>query len=1100
MNRKHFLALVISLTLGLLITANKAIAQFCTGQTTLTTATGTFSDGSGTANYANNSNCSWLIQPTGNPASITLTMDSITMSGFTDAVRVYDGTSAAGTLVAIYNGTNTGSVAIANSGSMFVQFTSNFFGNAAGWRASYTSASSNCQANVIFSANNSDFTDGTRNGSNYDNNTDCEWLIQPTNPNVFVEVNFSRYDIANGDSLILYDGATTNSPVLATLLGSTTVGTYQSSGGSLLVKFKTNATTTSNGWRIVYNSQPIPACNGLTTLTSVSGLFTDGSLPFNNYIENSNCQWLISPLGAVTIDLNFNYFITEANSDFVTVYDGSNNTGTLLGSFSGNTIPPTLTSTTGSMFIEFTTDNQVNAIGWEGSFISSNTSTVDVSVDTVYLNAGAGSTTSFQVSANAGWATSDNANWLISTPINSSGNQTVNLIAAQGNIGPERTAQVFINSANGNSADTVVVIQSTSGRFLDIIEDTLFVTSTNAPNQNITVQANVNWNLTPSANWINVFPANGNNNGTPLISVLDNTTIQTRKGYVVISGTLGASNDTLFVVQDPVKGTFSVSPKSIILDPAAGSNDSILVQANLSWTLSNPSNNWISVNSNIPSDTFYLKISALSSNPSTSNRSDYLYFTAGNGLFSDSVLVTQLGIPPFLSTTPDSISLGMLAGTSGTLNISSSGTWNVMSSDPWFSANINSGTGDTTISISSNSMNNTNSSRIGTLLITDVISNLIDTTIIIQEGVTGIINASPSNLSLASNSGSTASFNISSDVNWTISPPPGWLTISPQSGSNNLSIDVTSNSSNQTGADRVATLTITGIGALNKTVTITQLDANSNSFLLSSDTIFLDSPQASTTDFTVISSATWTLSETSSWLALNKTGGTNTEVVTARASSANIIGSPRFATVTASSSGLPDRILVVAQLGAPLIFNFSPDPLIIGADSSSFGKVDITSNLVSWAVTNSSNWLSVTPTSGSFSSEITVTATEVNTSGLPRSGSVTISSAPFTPLSVNVIQDTSRSIGINKNNLSNQISIYPNPSNGQVYIKFNADVDINTVAIEAFDITGKAIDFNFSVLKREHLLFDFSEVTNGFYFLRIRAEGEVLTTKILLLK
>src|SRR6056300_1120579 len=79
-----------------------AQAQFCASSTTLTALNGTITDGSGSANYANNTNCTWLIQPMGNPANITFAMDTINLSGNIDAVRVYDGTSAAGVLIAIY--------------------------------------------------------------------------------------------------------------------------------------------------------------------------------------------------------------------------------------------------------------------------------------------------------------------------------------------------------------------------------------------------------------------------------------------------------------------------------------------------------------------------------------------------------------------------------------------------------------------------------------------------------------------------------------------------------------------------------------------------------------------------------------------------------------------------------------------------------------------------------------------------------------------------------------------------------------------------------------------------------------------------------------
>ncbi|MFT4755470.1 MAG: hypothetical protein ACI91R_000102, partial [Vicingaceae bacterium] len=81
-------------------------AQLCNGLTTLTAAADTITDGSGGANYANNTACSWLIQPSGNPINITLTMDSLNLSFFNDAVRVYDGTSNSDPLIANYRNNN----------------------------------------------------------------------------------------------------------------------------------------------------------------------------------------------------------------------------------------------------------------------------------------------------------------------------------------------------------------------------------------------------------------------------------------------------------------------------------------------------------------------------------------------------------------------------------------------------------------------------------------------------------------------------------------------------------------------------------------------------------------------------------------------------------------------------------------------------------------------------------------------------------------------------------------------------------------------------------------------------------------------------------
>ncbi|MDB4062305.1 T9SS type A sorting domain-containing protein [Vicingaceae bacterium] len=1074
-------------------------AQFCVGLTTLTAVSDTFTDGSGNANYANNTNCSWLIQPKGNPANITFTMDSINLSGNTDAVRVYDGTSAAGVLIAIYRGNNLGNAVIANSGSMFVQFTSNFFGNAQGWAASYTSASSNCQPNTVVNASNGAFTDGTRNGFNYDNNTNCEWLIQPTAPGVFVEINFSRFSVAGGDSLILYDGTNASAPILGILSGNNNPGIFQSSGGALFVRFVTNSIGVANGWRIVYNAQRIPFCRGITTLIAPTGLFSDGSLPFSNYIENSSCEWLIQPPGAVSVNLQFNYFSTEANFDLITVYQGTNNNGLLLGSFSGNRIPPIVTSTTGSMFIEFNTDGLVNSTGWEGSYTSSNNSIITSTVDTVYLNAGAGSRASFQLNANANWTATDNQSWLVSTPVNSTGNQIINLLAIQGNLGPERTAQLYVNASSGNGGDTVIVIQRSSGRFLEILTDTLSFSAANAVNQSFNLLANVSWTCSVSDPWISINPINGSNNSTPQVSVSNNTTKQIRTGSIIILGTQNAGNDTIFVQQDSLQQSFIVTPKNLTLNFAAGSKDSVQLNSNSSWTATTTVN-WLSISPNSGGNSSTLVITANTTSPTTQNRNAVVILNSSNGLFTDSVNVTQLGIPPSLTTNPDTVFLQSDTGLFGTINIVSNGSWNARILQPLFELSSNSGKGNASITVKTISINQSGADIMTSVIFTDTINNLNSSVIVVQKALIGTLAINPDSLFFAPASGESSTISINSNTLWAANTSATWLNLSKNSGNGDDTLTVSTTAENRTGNIRTATVIVNIPGGrIIDTVVVSQFDVSLNFALFSVDTLFLGNTSGSVSNFSVIANGNWTLAESTVWLALNKTNGTNTEDVTARAGSNNLFGAPRYAKVTVSSTGNPNKKLVVAQLGATLSFSYTPDSLIIGADSASSGKFNITSNLQSWNASITENWLSVTPIIGTLTAEITVTATKPNTTSTPRSGIVTISSPPFTPLIAKVVQDTVRSIGIKERGLDQQISIFPNPSTGQLNIRFDSGINLAGATIEIFDIVGKSLNIGLDVLSKEHLLFNLAGLNKGFYIVKINVGQKSIAKKILLL-
>ena len=112
-----------------------------------------------------------------------------------------------------------------------------------------------------------------------------------------------------------------------------------------------------------------PYCFTGTLLTAPSGTFSDGS-GANQYFNFANCDWLIQPPGASSITLSFSFFDTESGYDYVRIYDGTNTASPLLGQFSGSTLPAAVTSTGGSMFVVFTSDNIITDNGWTANYTS----------------------------------------------------------------------------------------------------------------------------------------------------------------------------------------------------------------------------------------------------------------------------------------------------------------------------------------------------------------------------------------------------------------------------------------------------------------------------------------------------------------------------------------------------------------------------------------------------------------------------------------------------------------------------------------------------------------------------------------------------------
>jgi len=348
----------------------------CSGTQTLTAASGVISDGSGTANYTDNLDCKWLLKPT-NAGTITLTFSAFDTENNYDFVKVYDGETTSAPLLGSYSGTSIPPVLTSSSNKMLVHFTTDGSQTRNGWTANYVGnpITSFCNGMTTLTAKNGTFSDGS-GSADYKNNTDCKWLISPPDSSV-IKLSFTSFKTeANYDFVKVYDGATTSSPLLGSFSGSSIPQELTGTAGKMLVHFTSDNIQTRDGWSAKYTTQS-SFCSGTTTRTAASGTISDGSGNLN-YNDNADCKWLIKPNNASSVTLTFTSFSTEANYDFVKIYNGTTTSAPLLGSFSGNTLPPTLTANSGKMLVHFTSDYIINAGGWSANYTKNSKESTDM--------------------------------------------------------------------------------------------------------------------------------------------------------------------------------------------------------------------------------------------------------------------------------------------------------------------------------------------------------------------------------------------------------------------------------------------------------------------------------------------------------------------------------------------------------------------------------------------------------------------------------------------------------------------------------------------------------------------------------------------------
>lgn len=122
------------------ITQNGQVITFDFGECkpdTLTADSGLFSDYSGIGKYQNNQSCSWLIQPTKEAKSITLSFLAFKTESNNDVVTIYDGKDDTAPILARYSGQNIPANVTSTTGEMYIEFKTNGSVIDSGWTAKY---------------------------------------------------------------------------------------------------------------------------------------------------------------------------------------------------------------------------------------------------------------------------------------------------------------------------------------------------------------------------------------------------------------------------------------------------------------------------------------------------------------------------------------------------------------------------------------------------------------------------------------------------------------------------------------------------------------------------------------------------------------------------------------------------------------------------------------------------------------------------------------------------------------------------------------------------------------------------------------------------
>lgn len=346
--------------------------QFSMATTTVYTCGIQFLDPGGLSEYSNASTDTVTFFPTVEGAKIVAAFGELALEEDFDYLYVYDGPTADdNTLLAALTGSTTPDPFVASNteGALTFVFVSDEIVSDEGWGAFISCIQPLVMENGNVSTCNSIFYDPGSFDKPYPTQQDFITTISPT-INSNISISFNEFDLAEGDTLYIYDGEAVNEDLL--------IGAYSAfdfpgfifgtqDSGALTFHLTARSEQPGNGWSaiVLCFDGAFPMADN--TLVGCGLNFQDSG-GNDNYSDESTITSTFLPSNpGDKVSVEFKSFSLEEGFDFLYVYDGADiDTASFIQALTGEEIPATITASNpeGALTFQFISDESVNQEGW----------------------------------------------------------------------------------------------------------------------------------------------------------------------------------------------------------------------------------------------------------------------------------------------------------------------------------------------------------------------------------------------------------------------------------------------------------------------------------------------------------------------------------------------------------------------------------------------------------------------------------------------------------------------------------------------------------------------------------------------------------------
>ncbi|MBW7864042.1 MAG: BACON domain-containing protein, partial [Candidatus Hydrogenedentes bacterium] len=464
----------------------------------------------------------------------------------------------------------------------------------------------------------------------------------------------------------------------------------------------------------------------------------------------------------------------------------------------------------------------------------------------------------FEITTPLGWTAVSDSAWAVLDSESGTGDATLTVSVPANGTGANRTAKITV-TAPGTLQGTVEVTVTQQAAFLNVTPTDRNVSG--APGTTtFAIATPLDWEIldghTP---WLTPSATSGNGDMTLEVSYPVNGTGAERTGVMVLEAP-GAMPATmyLFVIQEAALD-LSVTPESReVASPAGSTTFEIVTDAD--WTAGSDAA-WASVSDGTGSGDTTLGVD-YTLNDTGAERTATITVT-GAGTYPESVAVTVVQAPmPPLSLAPDNRDADYAAG-SVTYEVTTTAAWEARTNAPWAVLSATSGTGNTTLTVDY-SLNSFGAERMASIIVTGTGTE--------PEVVVSTLTQAPMGLSVTPDNrdvdgvAGQATFDVETPGDWTAASDSAWATLVTESGSGDGQL-VVGYAFNDTGAERTATITVTGTDTLPGTVEVTVTQAAAPGLAVTPDNRDVGGAVGEAT-FDVETTADWTAASDSAWATL----------------------------------------------------------------------------------------------------------------------------------------------------------------------------------------------------------------------------------------